>query len=631
MRLTVFTDELMADIDRSLDIVKGWGGEYVDFRGLVNGKAIEFQTESELRALKARLDGMGLKTAAIESSLCKLHLPDEAARAKEEEKLEGLIRAADILDCRLIRAFNYWQPYNDASAAGQLGVRPDLMSQVMTMFKPIADRAKRENLILAFENCGQTAAEVFALLDALGVPEWGLAWDPYNEISAFEAGSDAEYKYLSDCLSRSLLLHVKAGSVLTNDLPEKDVHGVPWRRILNALKASGKDAPVSIETHNPQGSPFTNEDATRRCFEYIRSLMSTGYAHTVAEALNDRCYFERSYKDDPVRFVQVGLGVGAGRARQIMNTEGCKLYGVCDTDGDKARRIGEELGVPYSTDINEFLKDENVEVMYTTVPTGLHASVSEQCLLAGKHVLTTKPMDANADNCRRLINTARATGKMLGVDFDLRVDNNNLALKKAVDAGWFGRILAVHSSLFVRRTQDYYDENGAWRGTWALDGGGAMSNQGIHEIDRLQFLFGVPKRVRSVIYTQCHDIEAEDIGFAEWDYGNELLVRFFSTTNYPLDAWTTKLEIIGSEGAYSATGGGPDGSSAYYGKDGKWTKEAPYKTEREWKHAADSFASAVRKGTPFSAYMDEGLRSRAILDCMYVSAKNGGEWANVII
>lgn len=131
--------------------------------------------------------------------------------------------------------------------------------------------------------------------------------------------------------------------------------------------------------------------------------------------------------------------------------------------------------------------------MYTVVPTGLHAQVSEQCLRAGKHVLTTKPMDVNTANCKRLIKTAKETGCLLGVDFDMRMDEVTLSLKKALDEGWFGHLLSAQVSLYVTRTQEYYDENGAWRGTWKMDGGGAMCNQGIHEIDRMQYLLGMPK------------------------------------------------------------------------------------------------------------------------------------------
>ena len=104
--ISIFTDELFCDTDKALPKIVQWHCKYVDLRGNINGKGIEYQTEEELIALKAQLDTFGLKVGALETSLCKVHLPGADICAKEEEKLEGIIRAANILDCRLVRAFN---------------------------------------------------------------------------------------------------------------------------------------------------------------------------------------------------------------------------------------------------------------------------------------------------------------------------------------------------------------------------------------------------------------------------------------------------------------------------------------------------------------------------------------------
>ena len=219
MYLSVFSDELFMDAKQSLPIIKGWGLDYVDFRGRVNGKGIEYQTDEELRELKKQLDDMGLKVGAIQSSLCKVHLPDAQRRREEEEKLEGVIRAADILNCRLVRCFNYWQPHGDADC-GNLDVRPDEMNKVLGMFEPIAKRAKEAGLVLAFENCGQTVEEVIALVDALGVPEWGLAWDVSNNINDALAKDEAKKDRLSEVLYNLTESIVIGASLLESFLPE---------------------------------------------------------------------------------------------------------------------------------------------------------------------------------------------------------------------------------------------------------------------------------------------------------------------------------------------------------------------------------------------------------------------------
>ena len=302
---------------------------------------------------------------------------------------------------------------------------------------------------------------------------------------------------------------------------------------------------------------------------------------------------------------------------------------MVDVNYERAKSVGEEFGVKYSADINDFLKDPAVEVMYTVLPTGLHASVSEQCLMAGKHVLTTKPMDVTVANCERLLRVAKEQKRLLGVDFDMRQDEMTLSLRKAVEKGWFGHLLSAHATLHILRTQAYYDENGAWRGTWLYDGGGAMCNQGVHEVDRLQFVLGMPKRVRAQIKTQTHAIEVEDLGYAEWDYGTQMAVRFYSTTSYPISTWYTRLELHGSVGAFVHSTGGPEGECVYYGKDNSWSTDVPYPMERQWRQGSDAFASSVRMGTPIVTPAEEAIKSRRILDAMYESAKSGSVWVDV--
>lgn len=626
MKISVFSDELHYDVAKALPIISSWGSKCVDFRGRVNGRGIEFQTAEELSELAALVKANNLTTAVLQTSLCKVHLPDKERQAEEMEKLEGIIRAADALDCRLVRCFNYWQPHTAPDVTfGDLIVRPDEMDRVLNAFAPIAKRAKEAGLILAFENCGQTAAEAIAFAEALGVPEWGLAWDVQNHLELVPGAPEDCNAYYEKCIEHAKLLHVKACSIL----PECKGIKPPWERILSAVEASGKELPVSMETHTPKDSGMTGEECTHKVYSAVLKAMPSGAPTTVHQALAKKQTFPRSYSDNPVKYVVVGLGMGRSRCRQLRDTDGCQLYGVVDINAEKAKAVGEEFGVKYSSDINDFLNDPEVEVMYTVVPTGLHGQVSEQCLRAGKHVLTTKPMDVSVENCQSMIKTAKETGRLLGVDFDMRYDEHVLALKKAVENGWFGHLLSVHATLHIHRSQDYYDENGAWRGTWRYDGGGAMCNQGVHEIDVMQYILGMPKRVRATIATQARAIETEDIGFAEWDYGNNLIVRFFSTTTYPLSTWYTRVEMHGTKGAYVQSSGGPEGNGIYYGKDNKWTSEEPYPVKRVWQQGSDAFASAVRLGTPLVTPAEEGIKSRMILDAMYKSAKSGGSWQEV--
>ena len=195
MYISIFSDEFYKDIYEVLPIIKEWGMTHVDFRAMINGKKIEDQTEEELRALKKALDEYGLKAGVIQSSLCKVHLPGPERQAKELERLEGIIRACEILDTKLVRSFFYWQHPQDDPKCGELAMRPDALAEVMTMYAPIAKRAKEAGLIIGFENCGTTPDEVICFLEAMNVPEWGMAWDVSNmfELLPEAAGDCVDY------------------------------------------------------------------------------------------------------------------------------------------------------------------------------------------------------------------------------------------------------------------------------------------------------------------------------------------------------------------------------------------------------------------------------------------------------
>lgn len=341
--------------------------------------------------------------------------------------------------------------------------------------------------------------------------------------------------------------------------------------------------------------------------------------------------FIRPYHDNPVRFAVVGLGMGRFRAKQLTQTSGTRLLGVCDINLEKARAVGEELGVPYASDIARFLNDPDVEVMYVVTPSGSHCDVSIACLEAGKHVLVTKPMDAEAGICGRAIEVARAKRLQFGLDFDVRVTRWYLEMKKAVDEGWFGDMLGMHSALYTSRDDAYFLANGGWRGTWRWDGGGALSNQGVHELDRVYAMLGVPERVSGSIRTRTHNIETEDVAMSQWAYAGGCVASFCATTSHPAKGWRVRVEMFGTKGACLLTSGGPEGDSLRWcEKGGAWSDTAPFPQAERFRQGSDAFAYSLRTGEPLLMTGEEGRMSRVILDAIYDSARNhGGNWVTV--
>ncbi len=248
MKISIFTDEFKNDdIVEALDIIQSWDMQWVDFRNRIFGKPIHALDDAELKKLRALLDERGLRVACIESSLAKVHLPDETRQREETEKLEGIIRAADALDCRLVRSFFYWQPKKEAAdETGTLHERPDRMQQALSMFEPLVARAREAGLTLAFENCGVATWEVKAFINALGGDDLGLAWDVRNGWDwDVDLRGDDEAAYIRDLTRLTHVIHVKGYGAL----PGRQDY-IPYDRILPIVAAEGFDGPVSIETHN---------------------------------------------------------------------------------------------------------------------------------------------------------------------------------------------------------------------------------------------------------------------------------------------------------------------------------------------------------------------------------------------
>ena len=621
MKLSIFSDELGLDVRQALPEIRSWGFQFIDLRALLFGKALEQLLPAEMRDLRALLDRHGLRVAVLQSSLAKVHLPDHERQRQEARKLEAILRAAEVFDCRIVRSFHFWQP-GRGELRGELTRRPDELQKVLDLVAPLAERAREAGLVLGFENCGVEPDEVFTLLDALGVPGWGLAWDPHNTWDCDERRKD-ESAFIRRLLVRANLIHVKgAGAV-----PELEAELIPYEKIVAAAHALGTIHAVSVETHALQDKV----EISRKVSERIRRIWPSAAPGSLEDALAGRVTIKRRWADNPARFVVVGLGMGRNRARMIQGSSGCALLGVCDLVADRARKAAQELGVPWETDVRRWLERDEVEVVYVVTETGNHAKVAIQALEAGKHVISTKPMEADLAAADAMVAAARRAGRLLAVDFEARFHPEAVSLKDAIAKGFLGRPLFVNASLSIRRTAAYFAENGGWRGTRRLDGGGVLSNQAIHLIDELVYVFGVPQRVRALVRTQVHAIEAEDLGVATWEYGHGLVINLSATSTFPQHTWYPRIEAHGEEGAYARFSGGhhPDGKGRWFLK-GKWTDLPPTDAQPLWMNSADNMAAALREQAPLVASGDDGRATQSVLEAMYGSALRGdGHWVGV--
>jgi UDP-N-acetyl-2-amino-2-deoxyglucuronate dehydrogenase len=237
--------------------------------------------------------------------------------------------------------------------------------------------------------------------------------------------------------------------------------------------------------------------------------------------------------------------IGPTHADAVQAIEGCELAAVCDLDPEKAAELGEARGVPHFTRLEPFLK--KVDAVCVCVPSGLHAQVGIRAAREGKHVVCEKPMDVSLRAAENLIKTCRENGVQLTVISQHRFAPDIQRVRAAAQAGLFGRIVAGDAYVKWYRTQAYYDSSG-WRGTWKLDGGGCLMNQGVHYVDMIQWILGPVKAVQARTATCARRVEVEDLAVAIVEYESGALgVIQGSTAVYP--GFAERLEIHGEHGS----------------------------------------------------------------------------------
>lgn len=256
---------------------------------------------------------------------------------------------------------------------------------------------------------------------------------------------------------------------------------------------------------------------------------------------------------DKVRFAIIGCGViGPTHADAIRNIEIAELKAVCDIVPEKAKAMGEKYGVDWYTDYKDVLARKDIDVVNICVPSGLHADIGIDAAKAGKHVLVEKPIDIKLEKADALIDTCKKMGVKLSVISQHRFDPGIKELKEAIDTGKIGKLVLADAYVKWWRTQEYY-ESADWRGTWALDGGGALMNQSVHFVDQLLYLAGPVKEITAYCGTLAHNIEVEDVAIAIIKYKNGALgVIQGSTACYP--GFKERLEFHGTNGSIIVEG-----------------------------------------------------------------------------
>ena len=340
---------------------------------------------------------------------------------------------------------------------------------------------------------------------------------------------------------------------------------------------------------------------------------------------------------EKVRIGIVGIGnMGSWHTKFAWESEFCTLAAVCDTDPKAFDRVHgpAKESTPCFTDYDEFLAKGNAELILISVPHYDHPDLAIRAMNAGKHILVEKPIAVHKAAAQKLLDEGKKHPELVqSAMFCQRAIGAHQKIKQLIDSGELGKITRVNwiiTDWF--RTQHYYN-SGDWRASWRGEGGGVLLNQCPHQLDMMQWFFGMPNKVRAAVkFGKYHDIEVEDEVNAYLEYEDGKVGNFIASTGEM--PGTNRLEITAERGRLVYEGGvltflrNEVETSVYcrtastgFGKAPAWTCQIPYEKETLPVHQIimDNVAQAIRNGTPLIAPMAEGIRGLELGNAMLLS------------
>ncbi len=247
-------------------------------------------------------------------------------------------------------------------------------------------------------------------------------------------------------------------------------------------------------------------------------------------------------------FGVVGCGmISQFHARAIDDLPGAKLVACFDHFPAAVERLSGATGCTAYGRLDEMLADPKVDIVVIGTPSGAHLEPAIAAARAGKHVIVEKPLEITLRRCDRIIRECEKNGVKLATIFPSRFHDSSVEMRRAVDGNRFGRLTTGDAYVKWFRSQEYYD-SGQWRGTWELDGGGALMNQAVHSVDLLVWLMGPVAEMTAHTATLAHKrIAVEDVAMATLRFESGALgVIEASTAAYP--GYLKRIELHGSHG-----------------------------------------------------------------------------------
>ena len=340
-----------------------------------------------------------------------------------------------------------------------------------------------------------------------------------------------------------------------------------------------------------------------------------------------------------VRMALAGLGsMGKQYAKMIDGGEipGMELSAVCVRRKESGDWGEDNLKhkVPVYIGMDElFGHAEEFDAVLIVVPHKSHPEYVRRACEHGKHIFCDKPAGVSVTDARNMSRWAKEAGVLYAMMFHCRALPKYMEQKKIIDSGKLGKLLRISQEASMYRTS-FYHQSGSWRSSWNGEGGGLLINQGQHELDMWQWLFGMPQKLRaSIAFGKYNDFMVDDEAALELKYQDDVRADIFMTTGEACSG--NRLTVVGTCGKVILEGTHMtvrtyDMDSREYGKTAQVTSgqqlnmtvtELDFPAENRAKQdMLSNFAQALLHGAPLIAPGEAGENALELANGAYLSA-----------
>jgi predicted dehydrogenase len=326
----------------------------------------------------------------------------------------------------------------------------------------------------------------------------------------------------------------------------------------------------------------------------------------------------------------IGTGAISRMHARVYRNIGYELTVCTDTHEATGHRFADEFGVEFVPGYREVCQHPRVDYVDVCTFPDFRLEPVEVCALAGKHVQVQKPISTNLETARRMIETARAAGILLGVVSQHRFDDASLFVSQALAAGRLGKLLQLDGYTKWYRPPEYYAR--PIKGSWRTEGGGALINQAIHQVDLLRWLAGPVRQLFAIWQLGAvHRIESEDVVNAVVEYASGATGVIQAATAFR-PGYPERIEIHGSRGTAVITG---DKLTAW-DVDGDFGDPPPVSSQvasgasdpmaiplAPFERQFLDFGDAIRHGRQPRVAGEQGYQALEVVDAVYRSCRTG--------